>query len=117
MEIIEPDWYNLDCIIEMGSRKCRAWFKENVEPFNKLLAEGVEVHGRDIGSKHFRWADASKNHLIDCTHKALLINIQPIKDETAEDVLRYLLKTYDKEHVDNQDNWRDRARAVLKEQT
>jgi len=80
---------------------------------NKMLSEGVEVYGNDTQF------DIIKNPRPDaingCTHKALVINIEPIVRETAEDVLRAYIKAWEggpdfpgKELV-------ERAKAVLNE--
>lgn len=63
----------------------KIWFKHHVEPINKVLAEGVEVYGKSglLGS----WAKDFEGN-----HKALLIKIEPIKEDTAEDILRDYVK-------------------------
>ncbi len=71
------------------------WFNEHVEPINRMLSEGIEVWSDDWGDfkgEHM-WSDKEDScvALNMNTHKALLINIQPLKKETAEDVLRDLV--------------------------
>jgi hypothetical protein len=59
-----------------------------------MLAEGVEVWNLD---GDIDWFIATDRHRI-CTkaaHKALLINIEPIVKETAEDILRELVGCVD----------------------
>ena len=118
MEIIEPNWYDLDCLPSMGPKKARIWFKENVEPINKLLAEGVEVYADKFEEdKPIYFKDRAGEG-----QKALLINLQPIKAETAEDVLRDAIEFLDP-HSDSEakpdynHELFKRAKAVLKEQT
>lgn len=96
LEIKFPDW--VDYLTEQGTeadrkdyafqKRINDWFKENVEPINKLLREGVEVYGQP-GS--MLWSD---NNLHTHTHKALLINIQPIKQKTREEKLEDALKDF-----------------------
>lgn len=63
------------------------WFDECVEPINEMLAEGVEAYGHEFKSKENRskgtWTTwkASTD-----THKALLINIEPIEKPQSKDV-------------------------------
>ena len=67
------------------------WFRSQVEPVNEAIKGGVEVvsaHRLD-GATGWIKSDGSCGRVTGMlTHKALLINIQPIKKETAEDVLR-----------------------------
>jgi len=97
MRIEKPDWKN-KCLSERvkgdSLLSCLAaldyWFEDNVAPVNKMLSAGVEVyHDRRLGD--CLWETDEKENITN-THTALLINIQPIKKETAEDVLRYLIK-------------------------
>lgn len=86
-----------------------------------LLAKGVRVWFND-------YASTGKDGNVDCArykprasddHTALLINIQPIKKETAEDVLRDYLRNFDNgrgEHDWDGDSfvdWLERAKRVL----
>lgn len=73
--------------------KFQEWFDEHVEPINKMLAEGVAMqarlgnHGDDpMGSENKIWYCSTNSTYMD-THKALLINIQPIKKETTRDLV------------------------------
>ena len=68
------------------------WFHQEVEPINKILAEGVEVSGDVDDFSMSEWRSTKGRGYENNTHKALLINIQPIKKDTAEDVLRDLSK-------------------------
>ena len=70
------------------------WFEYYIEPLNKLLDGVVEVYAEQGGYSSANWTQLKSPHFRD-THKALLINIEPIKkikQETAEDVLRDLIK-------------------------
>lgn len=108
MKIERPLWEALpDIEADSWTVALNRWFQEKVEPINKMLDEAAVVYGNGIKNV---WSEGQLGH---DTHKALLIQIEPIKKETAEDVLRYILKTYGKEHPDNQDDWRERAKAVL----
>jgi len=57
------------------------WFNREVEPINKLLAEGVEVYGK---TEHPLEPIDFWSHNFEGTHKALLINIEPIKQGFAD---------------------------------
>ena len=85
-----PDW---DRLFRHDSRRLNEtitmvfarWFRENVEPINKMLSEGYTVYYNG----HHIWYKGSPGR--DAINKALVINIEPIKKETAEDVLRDIL--------------------------
>ena len=84
------------------------WFDKYVEPVNKMLADAIEVY-RIESSPAYTLSPTPGD-----THKALLINIQPIRKETAEDVLRCMLR--EREENPNlvfQESWFQRAKAVL----
>ena len=83
---------------QMGHFAFERWFEANVEPINKLLAEGVEVYANhNKASKGYAW---TVEHWTDSdTHKALLIGIEPIKPKTKEeralDLLREMLAEWE----------------------
>lgn len=86
------------------------WFEEHVEPVNKILENSAEVYGSICG-KADRWSMFEKPHKKSPhTHKALLINIEPIKKDAAEDVLRDLLAS---EEIFMSVDLYERAKAVL----
>lgn len=64
------------------------WFDENIVPINKMLEDAVEVYGF---KNENTWKIDNDNEYDGWTAKAILTNIQPIKKETAEDILRELL--------------------------
>lgn len=75
-KIKKPDWFGLT-IGELND-----WFDERVEPVNRMLGEAVEIGiARENDGKWF-------THYGYETHTALLINIQPVKKESVDDVLR-----------------------------
>ncbi len=83
-----PDKNSLEGRWVFDREAFNTWFKAEVEPINKMFNEGVEVYGWDNKDwerqeKHIQGHDHS--------HRALLINIQPIKKETADDMLREIL--------------------------
>lgn len=89
------------------------------EPINKMLSEGVEVYGTDERTFSIKKTNGinmyglnDSNHF---THKALLINIQPIKKETAEDVLREIYANRDDINEVCIGMMLDRIKAVLSE--
>lgn len=95
MKIEKPDWLELLNYGPTGFNLetesiLDTWFRRNVEPVNKMLSEGVEVYSYENESG---WVVRELNNSGDLEEKALLINIQPIVRETAEDVLRDYLET------------------------
>ena len=67
------------------------WFDKVIKPHNKLIESAVSVYARvPSGEQPCVWVESHKRDDIPDTHRAYLINIQPIKKETAEDVLREL---------------------------
>lgn len=110
MKIERPDWYEVLEVKTIANiyktHLNRAWDKA-VGPVNKMLSDGVEVttaNGSD-------WND---EYAINLTHKALLINIEPIKEESAEDILRDIFNQYkDMSGGDIREDWAARARKLL----
>ncbi len=49
----------------------------------ECLGEPVRVQGRVVDKKRGQWMWSSWDALADCTHEALLVAIQPIKDSCA----------------------------------
>lgn len=83
---------------------------EQIDKVNVILAEGVEVYYASAGM----WDSSEKPR--DTTSKALLINIQPIKKETAEDVLRDMLNQWNSHSgYCLPPGIKERAKAVLNE--
>lgn len=132
MRIEKPDWrapFGIKVADSMLPIILNGWFQSKVEPINKMLAEGVAVNAFKITET---MTDSEKQSvgMWTCgewddgrdTHKALLINIKPIKKETAEDVLRDIVGLLDpgcnlegsKEYRIKQ--WK-RAKAVLEEES
>lgn len=87
MKIERPRWMISDKPGDMeliSLKVVQDWFSEVVEPISKMLAEGVEVYGYKFrGNWSFRHNETNAT-----THKALLIKIEPIKQETTSDVLK-----------------------------
>lgn len=83
------------------------WFDREIK---SLFENAVEVYSQDgsdwIENVPTNWA----------THKALLINIQPIKEDTAEDLLREIVNTQQVGTEIDWATWRnviDKARKYL----
>ena len=117
MKIEKPFWFLSFGFEGKKHDKIDRWFDEHVEPVNKMLAEGVEVWGyppSESAKEDHIWGVQKDEHL---THKALLINIQPIKKETAEDVLKELVQNWSRTSGTDCDIGRlvDKAKAVLDE--
>ena len=114
-KIERPDWMKMWARPGKFTNSYDEWFDENIKPFNDALESAVEVNCAKFSddwncSEYILPTD-------EWTHKALLINIEPIKQETAEDVLRELVaKSYPTFGNDtmaaDKDLW-DRAKAVL----
>lgn len=84
----------------------------------KLQAAGVEVqcHIDSRSCDKDRWVAFEHAKMDHHTHKALLINIEPIKEETCADVLRDMIETSKAhEYINTSDNapWIKRAKAAL----
>ena len=114
MKIDRPDWYKIAATPwnNINETTLNEWFDEFVEPINKMLSEAVQVYGyiEDGKPKYYSsytWGDSIKES------KALLINIQPIKKETAEDVLREISKMEEGQYV--YPSLLKRVKAVLDE--
>jgi len=88
------------------------WWKKEVEPINKMLRDAVEVHSH-MRSGEVCWAE--KGFAKDATHRAYLIGIEPIKKETAEDVLRDYIRRCESDESGSMDvtDIIERAKRVL----
>lgn len=90
MKIKRPDWESLcnvgtDIFLHEKSKTwLDVWFDREIQPVNKILEEGVEVYGCDNGGCNWQMQERIDASDFD-THKALLINIQPIMKETREE--------------------------------
>ncbi len=102
LQIEMPKWMT-------NSPRMMDWWYDNVDPVNQLLSEGVEVEGY-ITPDHIVMHEPH-GLIKDDNHKALLINIQPIKKGTAEDILHELVNTPESQMFPC--NWQERARKVL----
>ena len=119
MKIERPDWLVLmrpdrtDPDSYFKKSEFDEWFDKHVEPINKMLEEGVEVYNDETLSDTIWAYDMRPEFVKDQTRKALLINIQPIVKETAEDVLSDILNA---DWDDLGSDLHDRAKAVLGEE-
>jgi hypothetical protein len=104
LEINRPDW---DFMLALADTKSVSvgksyrdafkdqmddWFNEHVVPINKLLSNGVKVTGVNDDGYYFDHHRSRGD-----THKALLINVQPIYEESAEQVLEDIFTSMDRE--------------------
>lgn len=103
----------IDCSVD-AQEDFNTWWKNEVEPLNDMLAQGVEVYADSFEDNYpIYFKDRAGSG-----KKALLINIQEIKKESAEDVLRDFLSVYsDKGGYMNKDLdvFRERARRALED--
>ena len=88
LKIERPDW---SLFVDEFGVDFDKWFDSEIEPLNKIL-EGAEwVHCfKDL--ERNCWECDSQPHEKD-THKALLIGIEPIKRESAEEILNEILES------------------------
>jgi hypothetical protein len=88
MRIEKPDW-KYDIVECEGFRQ---WWSDVIEPINLMLEDGVEVYSFEPLKKSVRWTPQWGHDESEFHSKGLLINIQPIKQESASDVLREFVK-------------------------
>ena len=94
--IEQPNWFEDGWVQTVSGGERRAyvtqeqltsWWKTQVEPVNKQISEGTVVYQlMHPDCSEGDWFQYPKQKHV--THTALLINIQPIKKETAEDLVR-----------------------------
>lgn len=84
-----------------------SWFDTHVTPINKLLENAVEVYTGASGI----WTTHKENAGI--THKALLITIEPINQETERSLLEEYVLNIEEGRVWNTSLFLKRVRAVL----
>lgn len=119
MKIDRPKWTELGLWdLQHGELKLDYsllddWFDHNVEPINKIISEGQKVKG------NFRHSFGGKPEILwgtsPFTHEALIINAQPIKKETAEDVLKEMIKLFESREAFSTQDLVDKAKNVLNE--
>lgn len=118
MKIERPDWayegaFPANNDLEYAENCLNEWFDKHVEPINKMLSEGVEVYGfqgpEGYAMEQFHSKETD-------THKGILINIEPIKKETAEDVLRDIVRDCDNAGIESMEDYYNRAKKVLGEE-
>lgn len=104
LKIKRPVWYGDACILNNHDTKLlNRWFDETIEPLNKLLDGAVEVSGQTHGEWGYFSEQVEDNTI--ATHKALLINIEPIKKETREEKLEAILRLIIKNQGTNIYEW------------
>ena len=113
LEIKEPmlPYRVFDDVKHIPIHHFRDWFDRAVEPINRLLREGVEV--REGKGCTQVWTEYDCN---DTFKTGLLINVQEIKKESAEDLLRELKDRWETNPMDTgsiMNDWCNRAKKVL----
>ena len=116
MKTIErPDWQMICESLHTENDYLREdhvnrWFDTHIEPHNKLIESAVEVYAHNPNKQLTpdNWKSVKYDQ---DTHRAYLIGIEPIKKDTAEDVLRDIVN---KDLTNFKDIWM-RAKAVLEE--
>ena len=98
-KIEKPFWdrdvVTTDFLTGQQSRDLDQWFDEYIQPINDALDEAVEVYSYPAqfdGELTVSWMKESNGK--PNVNKALLINIEPIKQETSADVLRRWVNMY-----------------------
>lgn len=123
MKIERPDWFSLAFDIDFKSKtvgELDLWFDQHVEPINKMLSEGVEIYGdHNLGNGSAPYYSFAYEQIPHSAHRAILINIEPIQKETAEDVLRDIVKAFHPDDYETDTKAFDlihRAKAVLEQE-
>ena len=97
-KVERPDWIHMahNCgygvaLPERGSKYFDRWFDEHIEPINKALDAAVMVYGQndEVGGKSWRLVGLGTEQ-----YKGLLINVEPINQETCADVLKQMTEIY-----------------------
>lgn len=84
MKIERPIW-NMITKANQHHDRLNMWFNDFVDPVNNILSAGVEIKGyHDKKAKSEFEFISDWDSCFTPTHKALLINIQPIKQQTRE---------------------------------
>lgn len=65
---------------------CIDWFYETIDPINRALDAAVEIKFRYMPNGDIVFSDPE--------NKALLINVEEIKQDTAEDLLRLMIDRF-----------------------
>lgn len=92
-KIERPDWLREIVGVFDGNvrviERANDWFTQNVEPVNRLLEEAEPVYScnKHTGMACALWGREDREDYHN-THKAYVIAVQPIKHETAEELLR-----------------------------
>lgn len=108
MKIERPE-FGMSYTREQMIETFNCFWEQEVEPINKMLEAGVEVFTKD--DCFYPTAQWTKNEHIDASHKAILIKIEPIKQETCADICRDLLDpAWDSSSLNS---LQDRAKAAL----
>jgi hypothetical protein len=102
--------YSTDTIKDF-QRLANLWFSENIES----LGPASEVFWKEAPVTSYQcmhWHGPEKIH----THRAILIGIEPLKEETAEDLLKEMIKDFNSSIIVCNTNGRhlfEKARAYL----
>lgn len=103
---------------EDSIKRLNRWYDQFIIPLNRALDEAVVVYARvPEGDWPTVWVQANKRDDTTDTHRALLIGIEPLKQETCADVLRDMIEkttNTDREFVFAETSyWYERAKAAL----
>jgi hypothetical protein len=82
----KPAFGNYENGIFIPVERFNDWYAKEITP---LFENAVEVYG-DGRIEQGLWSMQKGDCAINQTHRALLINIKPIKEETAEDIVKEL---------------------------
>ena len=84
-KIEKPAWFNF-CEDYDPMAKLNSWFDENITPINDAIDDAVRLYSPN-GVEDW----CSTNQLKKATHQAYLINIEPLKEDTLENLVRDIL--------------------------
>jgi hypothetical protein len=99
-KIERPDWIKLWAKPGDYCNTYDEWFDKHVKPINDELDKAVvvynDIRGPEKGHQKYWTRYKDDKTLREQSYKALLINIEPIKQETCADVLRAIIHDSEK---------------------
>ena len=116
-KIEKPYWTSIfvdpDGVRLIPRSEINKWFDTHVQPVNDVIENASQAWGfKDIEGKWYFDTEPCEED----THTALLVGIESLKDETAEDLLREIVAHYDGNVIMERDKeFLARAKAALGE--
>jgi hypothetical protein len=103
----KPDWLHYGCTA-FTREAFDHWYAKEIAP---LFENASEVYTTCVLGFWTTSATLSNDHRFN--HKALLINIQPIKEDTAEDILKEVVEWWKSYPDDDHAEYVNKARKYL----